>query len=174
MKTLSPERVNTLRATFLTTLTGLAVAMLAACSTPAATPSVSGSPPLIPPAVSSTAPHPDVSPPMTPAGPPPRVTGTVTAGPVCPVERNPPDPSCAPRPVDGAVIVATDSNGQEVGRATTTADGTFQLTVPQTGTFVITGLPVPGLLGVPDPVAVSLTFPGATQHVDLVYDTGIR
>ena len=33
------------------------------------------------------------------------IAGVATAGPVCPVEKNPPDPACAPRPVDGAVLV---------------------------------------------------------------------
>src|SRR5664280_2442019 len=34
----------------------------------------------------------------------PWIIGTATAGPVCPVERYPPDPACAPRPVAGATI----------------------------------------------------------------------
>ena len=51
----------------------------------------------------------DPSPAISPAGGPPGVTGTVTAGPVCPVETVPPKPECAPRPVAGAVIVATDA-----------------------------------------------------------------
>ena len=63
------------------------------------------------------------SPSGMPAGAPTTVTGVVTAGPVCPVERNPPDPSCAPRMMASAVIVATDANGREVARATTAADG---------------------------------------------------
>lgn len=114
------------------------------------------------------------TPTLTPAGPPPTVTGTVTAGPVCPAERNPPDPSCAPRRVAGAVIVATDATGQAVGRATSATDGTYLLTVGQTGTFVITALPVTGLMGVPASVTVTLAVPGARARVDLVYDTGMR
>lgn len=100
--------------------------------------------------------------------------GTVTAGPVCPVERNPPDPKCAPRPVAGAVIVVTNSAGAEVGRTTSGADGTYQFNVDETGAMLISALPVTGLMGVPDPVTVNLTFPGATVRVDLEYDTGIR
>lgn len=72
---------------------------------------------------------------IIPAGPRPSVTGMVTAGPVCPVERNPPDPSCAPRMMAAAVIVATDASGQEVARATTAADGSYLLTIGETGTF---------------------------------------
>lgn len=110
----------------------------------------------------------------SPAGGPPTVVGTVTAGPVCPVEQLPPASACAPRPVAGAVIVATDADGREVGRTTSAADGTYRLTVGATGTIVIQGLPVAGLLGVPTPVTVRLTEPGAGAHVDLQYDTGIR
>ena len=82
-------------------------------------------------------------------GGPPSVTGTVTAGPVCPVEQSPPDPKCAARPVAGAVIVATDASGQEVGRATSAADGSYQLIVGETGTVLISALPVAGLIGAP-------------------------
>jgi hypothetical protein len=51
------------------------------------------------------------SPIVSPGGPPPSVAGVVTAGPVCPVERMPADPTCAPRPVAGAVIEAIDAGG---------------------------------------------------------------
>jgi len=61
------------------------------------------------------------SPIVSPAGPP-SVSGVVTAGPVCPVERVPPGPSCAPRPVVGALIEGLDVSGQEVAHATTAAD----------------------------------------------------
>ena len=111
---------------------------------------------------------------MAPAGPPPRVSGTVTAGPVCPVETVPPNPKCAPRPVAGAVIVATDAAGQEVGRATSAADGTYELTIGQTGPVTITAQPVAGLVRAPAPVNLTLTHPGEVDHLDLQYDTGIR
>jgi len=108
------------------------------------------------------------------AGGPPRVRGTVTAGPVCPVEKVPPDPSCAPRPVAGAVIVATNASGDEVGRATTAADGTYALFVTQSGTVTITAQPVTGLMGTPQPVQVTLSEPSQVKQLDLSYDTGIR
>ncbi len=100
--------------------------------------------------------------------------GTVSAGPVCPVEQSPPDPQCAPRPVAGAVIVATDAGGQEVGRATSAADGSYQLIVSETGTVLLTAQPVAGLVRPPAPVSVTLTSPSEFQRVDLEYDTGIR
>ena len=123
---------------------------------------------------SGASPRPSPSPVVSPAGGPPRVTGTISAGPVCPVEKFPPDPQCAPRPVAGAVIVATDSAGQEVGRATSAADGSYQLVVTETGPVLITALPVAGLAEPPAPVSLTLTSPSEVERIDFVYDTGIR
>jgi len=114
------------------------------------------------------------SPIVSPAGPPPSVTGVVTVGPVCPVERIPPDPSCAPRPVGGAVVEALDASGREVARATTAADGSYLLTVGETGTFTITAQPMAGFMRTPTPMTVTLALPGTTERVDLEFDTGIR
>jgi hypothetical protein len=117
---------------------------------------------------------PSASPFTSPAGGPPIVAGTVTAGPVCPVEKSPPDPQCAPRPVAGAVIVATDLAGDEVGRAVSGADGSYELVVTEGGTVLVTGQPVDGLMGAPTPVTLTLTFPSEHERIDLQYDTGIR
>jgi hypothetical protein len=100
------------------------------------------------------------------------ISGVVTAGPVCPVEKNPPDPACAPRPVDGAVLVIRDASGTEVARVTTAADGTFFAELPG-GVYVVTPQPAKGLLGTPGPQSVTVTD-GATVRLDLSYDTGIR
>jgi hypothetical protein len=101
------------------------------------------------------------------------IVGTATAGPVCPVETNPPDPSCAPRPVAGAVIVVRDASGGEVARATTGPDGTFAIAVAP-GRYVVEALPVTGLMGTPAPQADVTVAPGAPTTVDFDYDTGIR
>jgi len=100
--------------------------------------------------------------------------GTVRAGPVCPVETVPPQPQCKARPVVGAVIVASDAGGREVGRTTSAADGSYQLFVGETGTVTISGLPVAGIMTAPAPVSVTLTSPADVERVDLIYDTGIR
>ena len=49
----------------------------------------------------------------------------VVAGPVCPVEQDPPDPNCEPRVVEGARILVQPGDGRDivVGEATTDADG---------------------------------------------------
>jgi hypothetical protein len=100
------------------------------------------------------------------------IGGVVTAGPVCPVEKNPPDPACAPRPVAGAVLVVQDAAGTEVARITTEADGTFFAELPA-GFYVVTPQPANGLMGTAGPQSVTVTD-GAAVRLDLTYDTGIR
>jgi hypothetical protein len=117
---------------------------------------------------------PGSSPVVSPDGGPPRVTGTISAGPVCPVQLSPPVPQCMPRPVAGAVIVATNASGQEVGRATSAADGSYQLILSETRTVLLTAQPVAGLVRPPAPVSVTSTFPSEVERIDLEYDTGIR
>ena len=96
----------------------------------------------------------------------------LTAGPVCPVEKNPPDPACAPRPVDGAILLFRDAAGNEVARTTTAGDGTFFADLPG-GFYVVVPQPVKGLLGTPGPQAVTVTD-GSAVRLALGYDTGIR
>lgn len=101
------------------------------------------------------------------------VFGTVTAGPVCPVERIPPASSCAPRPVAGATIRVTVPADGETVRTTTGADGRYRDALRGSGTITITALPVHGLMGTPAPVTVTVDH-GGGKRVDLHYDTGIR
>jgi hypothetical protein len=125
------------------------------------------------PSGAASSPSNQASDPIPAFGPFTYVVGTVTAGPVCPVERNPPDPACAPRPVAGAVITATFSGQGEVARATTAPDGSYRILIDGYGTYTLTALPVQGLMNAPAPVAVTLD-PMETRHVDFEYDTGIR
>ena len=113
-----------------------------------------------------------------PSGPTPPPAGaagvviTAVAAPTCPVEQIPPDPACAPRPVPGAEIRISTPDGQEV--ATVRLDGTGRATIALApGQYVVTGLPVAGLLGTPAPIPVTVDAAGFAA-VDLVYDTGIR
>jgi hypothetical protein len=101
------------------------------------------------------------------------VSGTVTAGPTCPVVTDPPDPSCADRPVAGAVLVVTTLAGVELDRTTSDAEGRFALSLPP-GTYRLEPQPVEGLMGTAAPVEFTVE-PGALA-LDLVigYDTGIR
>jgi hypothetical protein len=100
------------------------------------------------------------------------IDGVATAGPVCPVERTPPDPRCAPRPVADAVLIVRDAAGLEIGRARTATDGTFFVAVPAGG-YVVEPQPVEGLLGTAPPQTVTVGA-GATVTIAIDYDTGIR
>jgi len=95
------------------------------------------------------------------------------AGPVCPVETNPPDPSCAPRPVANAPIVVTLADSDDVvAEGATDAEGRLTLAVP-IGDYVVTAGAVEGLVAAPEPVMVSV-LANLTTEVPVAYDTGIR
>ena len=51
------------------------------------------------------------------------VRGVVLVGPSCPVQKMPPDPKCAPHPLESALVVSVD--GKEVAQGTSGADGRF-------------------------------------------------
>ena len=101
------------------------------------------------------------------------VHGTVTAGPTCPVETQPPQPGCEERPVAGAVLVFTDGSGTEVARVTSNADGTYAVELPP-GAYRVTPQPVKGLMGTPAPMDVVVDAGGPMTELPVSYDTGIR
>lgn len=98
----------------------------------------------------------------------------VVAGPVCPVERDPPDPNCEPRPVEGVRVLLQPADGRDilVGEATTDADGNATIRV-QPGDYLVVGGDVAGLMGRPDPTTVTVVA-AETVTVSISYDTGIR
>jgi hypothetical protein len=100
------------------------------------------------------------------------VGGTASAGPVCPVEKKPPDPNCGPRPVAGAVLLIRDASGAQVARTTTGADGTFFIELPPGG-YVVEPQAVPGLMGTAGSQSVTIND-GVASTIQLSYDTGIR
>ncbi len=101
------------------------------------------------------------------------VTGNVTAGPVCPVERVPPDPSCGPRPVAGALLIVQTTAGREVARTTSAADGTFHLTLAP-GAYHLVPQPVAAYMGTAQPIDFRVEVGEPTPELDVSYDTGIR
>jgi hypothetical protein len=101
----------------------------------------------------------------------PAITGRAVAGPTCPVETTPPDPSCAGRSVAGARVVILDAGGDAVATLTTDATGRFAAHA-EAGRYTVEAQPVDGLLGTAPPLDVTVgTDP---VDVDLAYDTGIR
>ena len=100
------------------------------------------------------------------------VTGYAHAGPVCPVQQDPPDAACADRPVAGAVLLVVDDAGDVIGDIRTDADGRFESRLPA-GNYTLVPQPVEGLLGTAQPQTFT-TGRGLAPGVDLAYDTGIR
>ncbi len=100
------------------------------------------------------------------------IGGTAVAGPVCPVERVPPDPACAPRPVANATVVIRDRGGSEVARIVTASDGSFFVELAA-GDYVVEPQPVEGLMGTAGAQDVAVVD-GAATAIQLDYDTGIR
>jgi len=95
------------------------------------------------------------------------------AGPTCPVVSDPPDPDCEDRPVEGAVIVVRDEDGQEVARMTTDADGLASVELAP-GRYSLEAQAVDGLMGTPGPVEITVVAGGGGDPVTIAYDTGIR
>ncbi len=101
------------------------------------------------------------------------VRGTVVAGPTCPVVTDPPDPSCAERPVEGAVLVVTTMAGIEVDRATSDAEGAFGIALAP-GAYRLVPQPVEGLMGTAEPQEFSVEWGILIPELIVAYDTGIR
>jgi len=96
------------------------------------------------------------------------VTGTVTAGPTCPVERA--GSPCPNRAVQGASVQA-DREGHVVAETLTDTHGRYTLTVGP-GVYTITATNAGGYQSIARR-RVSLAA-GERQSVDLLVDTGIR
>ncbi len=97
---------------------------------------------------------------------------TAVAGPVCPVEKMPPDPACAPRPVAGATVIVQDGQGRSVATVVLDAGGAAVATLPA-GNYVVQPQPVTGLMGTAASTDVTVVD-GSLTPVVLSYDTGIR
>jgi hypothetical protein len=101
------------------------------------------------------------------------ITGVVTAGPVCPVVTEPPDPDCDDRPVAGAEIVVRDASGETVATVRSGEDGTFSVDVPA-GRYELVPQPMEGLMGTAGPVEVAVEEGVPAGPIEIIYDTGIR
>jgi hypothetical protein len=114
-----------------------------------------------------------------PATPTPNpATGTlqveVVAGPVCPVEQEPPDPNCEPRPVEGARIFVQPGDGRDIVVAEAATDPRGRATIEIAGgDYLVIGREVEGLMGRPDLTTVTVSA-GQAVTITLTYDTGIR
>lgn len=101
------------------------------------------------------------------------VRGSVSAGPICPVVTDPPDPDCADRPVVGAVLVITDPADVEIARITSGAGGEFSVDLPS-GAYRLVPQSVDGLMGTAAPIEFGVEAEGPPTELHVIYDTGIR
>jgi hypothetical protein len=97
---------------------------------------------------------------------------TLAAGPTCPVERNPPDPNCAPRPIANTKIDVYDVSGSPVTSATSDGHGLATVQLPA-GAYYVVAAPADGVMGQAQPQAFAAVL-GDTVNLTFMYDTGIR
>ena len=108
----------------------------------------------------------------TPGAGPAQVIISLVAGPVCPVEQSPPNPSCAPRPVVGAQVIVRDPSGAQVASATVDESGDVTFELP-TGAYYAEASAAGGMMRQPEATAFSVVG-GSTVSFSMEYDTGIR
>jgi len=97
------------------------------------------------------------------------VSGRVTLSPICPVERIPPDPACAPKGYE--TTITAKIGGKIVKSTTSNANGDYKFTLPP-GAYEIQakgGATLPYC----NPESVTIKT-NTTQTLDLSCDTGIR
>ena len=98
------------------------------------------------------------------------VQGTVTMGPSCPVERNPPDPNCADRPAAATFSIDTPA-GVHVADASSGPDGKLSLSLPA-GTYVIS---LKTTAAMPSMAPQTFVVAGSSPtELSLQLDSGIR
>jgi hypothetical protein len=105
-----------------------------------------------------------------PPGPSGTLTLILTAGPVCPVERIPPDPACLPRPVAGAEVAVLEGD-REIARGASDMNGRLSFTLPH-GRYILHPLSE-GTFPIP-PADQVVDIGPQPLELALDYDTGIR
>lgn len=98
------------------------------------------------------------------------IKGLVTLSPICPVERMPPEPKCAPKPYQTEVKVFNAKGSKIIKSTQTGSDGSFSVTLP-IGNYKIQAGAENRL---PSCLPVVVTLPAGTISVDISCDTGIR
>lgn len=97
------------------------------------------------------------------------IQGVVVAGPQCPVETA--ESPCPDQPVPNAEVEVVHG-GDVVARATTDADGAFQIALSP-GAYSVQAVVASGGVGFAKPVDVTVRD-GVFAQVSVVIDTGIR
>lgn len=103
-----------------------------------------------------------------------RVTGRVTLSPVCPVEHNPPDPACAPRPYRTTLKIRHLVSGTVYRTVSTNALGTFALSMAP-GRYILQVKNRVNLSGYPRCTPLDFVVVAKKPlHLEMSCDTGIR
>lgn len=102
------------------------------------------------------------------------IAGKVVAGPTCPVQRYPPDPRCAPRPLAATLRIRRAAGGARAETVRSGSDGRFRVRLAA-GQYVVTPLTRPGspFPRPPAPTRVRVRA-GHFTDITITYDTGIR
>ena len=102
------------------------------------------------------------------------VNGRVILGPICPVERIPPDPACAPKPYKTTIDVFSTWTGSSFRPVSTDANGLFKLSLSPGAYSLEVSQPSGGSL-YPRCVAIKISvIAKKSQNVTVNCDTGIR
>jgi hypothetical protein len=102
------------------------------------------------------------------------IQGRVVEGPTCPVERYPPDPRCAPRPLAATLRIHRAGDTSRVRVVRSGQNGYFKLRLAA-GTYVVRPQRIHGseFPRPPAPFKVRVSH-GRFTHLQIEYDTGIR
>ncbi len=98
------------------------------------------------------------------------LSGRVVLGPICPVERIPPDPLCAPRPYETTVELRRSGESSVVTTTRTGRDGSFRFNVSAD----LYEMHVHDKEPFPSCPTVVIEVKGAMAPVEILCDTGIR
>ena len=96
--------------------------------------------------------------------------GEIVAGPTCPHHIDASE--CKTQPVESALLIVLDSEGQEVTRIKSDRSGEFSVRV-KPGRYYLVPMPVPGLMGTPEQLEVTVDKMSSVP-ITIEYDTGIR
>ncbi len=98
------------------------------------------------------------------------LSGQIIAGPACPDRID--SSGCEEQPVESAILIVRDFEGEEVTRVTSDANGQFSVKL-QPGRYYLEPMPVQGLLGTPGEIEIVVEEMSITPIL-IEYDTGIR
>jgi hypothetical protein len=102
------------------------------------------------------------------------IVGRIVAAPTCPVERVPPEPQCAPRPLAASMRIRRVGSALASRRVRSQADGRFRVGLPP-GAYLVQALPRARSPFPRPPAALGVTvYTGGFTDITITYDTGIR